>query len=230
MIGKNAIIYGATGGLGHSLCQEFINRGVNVFLIARSGTKLRELAAEFKLKPFQIFNTKTITTDQDYLKTLNWLKTRKKVFSYAVHAAGQGLMKNAFTLSLNDWTEIIDINLTSSFAFFKLIWEVREKNDMELVYFSSASLSKAWPKNGLYGASKAGLEAFAQSLHQDIKSQGGRVWLYRLGSVDTPFFDNVPNHVPREKMLSPREIAKIVVTNVSMPKNTYFPVIPIVSD
>ncbi len=230
MIGKNAVIYGATGGLGYSICQEFISRGVNVFLIARSRAKLKTLAAEFKLKPYQLFSTETLTTNQDHLETLNWLKTREKKFSFAVHAAGQGLMKSASKLSLKDWNEIIDINLTSSFAFFKLTWEFREESDFEIVYFSSASLNQAWPKNGLYGASKAGLEAFAHSLHQEIKTQRGRVWLYRLGSVNTPFFDNVRNHIARDKMLSPGEIAKIVVKNFSISKSTYFPIIPILPD
>lgn len=228
MIGKNAVVYGATGGLGRALCRELINRGVNIYLVARSGAKLRKLADEFKLKPYQILNIKTITTNGDYLKTLNWLKSRKISFNYAIHTAGKGVMKPAARLDLDEWKEVIDINLASAFSFYKLCWEVRDKLELEIVYFSSASLNQVWPKNGLYGASKAGLEAFAQSLHQEIRSRGGRVWLYRLGSVDTAFFDNVPHHLPRQKMIAPDEVAGMVVENLKTSKNAYFPLIPII--
>ena len=226
----NALVYGATGGLGSAICRKLKKTDTNLFLIARSQNKLKRLADELELKASQTFCVKTITSEKDYKKTNQWIKNLQLEFDYGIHAAGQGLMKKAFKLTLKEWNELIDINLNSAFSFFKLLWGARCQENCELVYFSSASLNQVWPKNGLYGASKAGLEAFLQSLQQEIKNEGGRVWLYKPGSVNTSFFDRVKQHLPKEKMLKAEDIAEIVVENLKISPRIYFPIIPILSD
>jgi short-subunit dehydrogenase len=139
-------------------------------------------------------------------------------------------MKPASKLDLAEWKNIMDINLTSAFSFYKLCSDFFPYEGFEIVYFSSASLNQNWPKNSLYGASKSGLEAFAGSIQQEIKSKGGRVWLYRAGSINTGFFNKVKNHLPKEKMLSADDVAKLVVQNLETPPGIYFPMIPILNE
>ncbi len=227
---KNALVFGATGGLGGAICRKLVEKNTNLFLIARSKHKLHRLADELQLKSSQTFCVKTITTEQDFKKTKKWIKNLQIEFDYGIHAAGQGLMKKASNLTLKEWNDLIDINLNSAFSFFRLFWDAHCQANCELVYFSSASLNQIWPKNSLYGASKAGLEAFVQSLQQEIKNDGGRVWLYKPGSINTSFFDRVKKHLPREKMLKAEDIARIVVENLTISPKIYFPYIPILSD
>lgn len=227
---QNALIYGATGGIGKALSQRLKEEGVNIYAIGRSKSKMEALASELNLDSSHLFCIKTITSEKDIKKVQDWLGKLGLRFNIGIHAAGQGLMKSANRLSLKEWQSLIDINLTSAFTFYQLFSNFRNAEAFELIYFSSASLDKPWPKNSLYGASKAGLEAFCSSLQQEIKMEGGRVWLYRAGSIRTGFFDKVKNHLPFDKMLSPEAIARIAVENLKLAKGIYFPVIPIVSD
>lgn len=230
MIDKKALIYGATGGLGKAIVKELQKKNVNIFVIARNRKKLEDLIAELQLNPKQTFCCKTITSQSDFDKVRNWLRHLNTNFDFAIHSAGQGLMKPAANLDLNEWNQLIDANLTSAFAFYKLFYQCRATQNFEIVYFSSASLNRDWPKNSLYAASKSGLEAFAGSLQQEIKKEGGRVWLYRAGSINTGFFSNVKNHLPVEKMLKAEDVAKLVVQNLENPPGIYAPLVSILNE
>lgn len=230
MIDKNALIYGATGGLGKAIIKELQKKSVNIFAIARNKNKLEDLISETQLESNHTFCCNSITSQSDFDKVKQWLLRLNTKFDFAIHSAGQGLMKPAAKLDLSEWNQLLDVNLTSAFAFYKLFSQCHATQNFEIVYFSSASINRDWSKNSLYAASKSGLEAFAGSLQQEIKSQGGRVWLYRAGSINTGFFNNVKNHLPIEKMLSAQEVAKLVVRNLDMTPGIYSPVISILNE
>lgn len=228
MKGENVLIYGATGGIGRALVDQLLRAGANVYAIGRSRERLKNLTTDFNLSPAHLLCAKTLTNEIELEKLMDRLQGVR--FRFAIHAAGQGLIKTAANLRISEWNDIIDINLTSAFAFFKLFSALHTSDHYELVFFSSASISQAWPKNSLYGASKAGLEAFAQSLQKEIKADGGRVWLYRAGSVRTGFFNAIKQHIPLDKMLPPEQIANLVIGNFSVPPGIYFPVIHVLSE
>ncbi|MBU2648555.1 SDR family oxidoreductase [bacterium] len=230
MKNRNALLFGATGGIGEAICQELCAQDFDCYLIGRSAEKLNQLKKKFRLPPEHIFCSASMTTPAGYIQTRKWLESLNQTFPVAVHAAGQGMVRRASKISLEEWQAMMDINLNSAFAFFKLSWEFRADNRFELVYFGSASVDQVWPKNSLYGASKAGLEMFAKSLQKEIRPDGGRVWLYKPGSVRTGFFNGLPNHIPPEKMMDPRLIAKLVVDNLQSDQAIYFPEIPILSE
>ncbi len=230
MKGTNVLVYGATGGIGRAICCELKNRGAEIFLLGRSPKKTKRLVKELDLKPSQAFRVDSITSAADYPKALRWLESLNRRFSVGIHSAGTAIIKKAAKLEVNDWHEVIDVNLISAFAFFRLIREVSSSAGYELVYFGSAAVNQIWPKNALYGASKAGLELFAKTLQKEVRQEGGRVWLYKPGSVRTDFFNNIENHMPPEKMISPEELAKIVVGNFKIDPKIYCPEIPILSE
>lgn len=229
MKNRNALIFGATGGIGEAICQELCSESFNCYLLGRSAEKLSRLRKRHSLDPGQTFCTTSITEAEGFEKTRSWLGQLNQKFSIAIHCAGMGVMKPASKISLEVWQALMDINLHSAFAFFKLAWEIRSVDRFELVYFGSASVEQAWPKNSLYGASKAGLEIFAKSLQKELRPDGGRVWLYKPGSVRTGFFNQIPNHIPQDKMLDPKLIAKMVVENLQQDQGFYLPELSILS-
>lgn len=214
MAERSALIYGATGGIGAAVCRELCAQNIRCFLIGRSAEKLGQLRKELQLKKEDILCTPTITTTEQFESVRSILLNRSQRFNVAVHCAGYGVIKRAVDIDLHEWNVLLDTNLTSAFAFYQLAWAFRDTGPFDIVFFGSAATERPWPKNTLYGASKAGLEMFARCLQAEVRPQGGRVWLYRPGSVRTAFFDQLPPHVPRDKMIDPEILAKIVVRNL----------------
>ncbi len=227
---KCALIFGATGGIGSSLCRAFKKRGIKLLLISRNRQKLNGLRDELDIHPSCTFEAETLTSQEELEKASEWLRRSEQKIDFAIHAAGLGIIKNATNISIDEWKNTIDLNVTSSFTFFQLTWPFRCEQSIQYVYFGSASLMQPWPKNCLYGASKAALESFALSLHKDIRPKGGKVWLYKLGSVDTSFFNSISNHLPKAKMMQSSIVADIVVKNLSCPQEVYSPIITLLPD
>lgn len=230
MKNRNALIFGATGGIGSAVCRELADQNYNCYIIGRSAEKLGHIQKEIGIASGRSVCVSSITDADGFATVRKWLSQVENGFSVAVHAAGYGLMKRASAIDLAEWQSLIDINLNSAFSFYKLAWEFRVTDRFELVYLGSASTEQVWPKNSLYGASKAGLEMFAQSLQKEIEPMGARVWLYKPGSVNTPFFNHVPSHMPPEKMIDPVSLARLVVCNLETDPGIYFPEIVIHSE
>ena len=206
------LIYGATGGIGHALAKEALRLKGNPLLLGRDPQKLQDIASELGLGPDSICATHDLTKGDERIQA--WLSSHGPI-SLAVHAAGKGVMKSIQEITPEEWEEVIDVNLSSAYHFFHLLWPFKAKT-LDLVFLGSASTSQAWAKNCLYGASKAGLAYFCKALQQEIQPQGGRVWHYDLGAVNTPFFNNIKNHLPKEKMIDPAELAKWILTNLQL--------------
>lgn len=225
----NILIYGASGGIGKALCLQ-LKHHHNLYLMGRSMSKLKSLAEEIDLPVYQLFALKDFKTD--FKRLVSWLQQQKKVFDIGIHCAGVGNQKKVIDLTIAEIENTLDINLVSCFMFYQAFATVKNPSRYDLVYLGSAGTDDIWPKNALYGASKAGLEYFSRSLQKEIKPEKGRVWFYKIGSVDTGFFNHLKNHLPKQKMIQPDQLAAIITHNLEKTRdsNIHYPVICIRSD
>ena len=131
-------------------------------------------------------------------------------------------MKPLLEISPLEWAEQIQVHLSDAYHLVQTVWPGRAEQ-LELVFFGSASTLHPWPKNSLYGGLKAGLAYFCQALNEELQPQGGRVWLIEPGAVHTSFFERVKNHLPKEKMIQPEILASWVLDQLTLPRGMYFP-------
>ncbi len=220
------LIYGATGGIGRALAKEVLAQKATPLLLGRDSSKLKALAQELNLSDDLWCATPTLTEGGERIEA--WLKSHSPI-RLAIHAAGKGVMKTLEKIEPTEWEEVMEVNLSSAYHFFHLLWPYK-KDKLDLVFFGSASTHQAWAKNCLYGATKAGLAYFCKSLQKEIQPKGGRVWLYELGAVDTPYFDKISNHIPKEKMICPDELAKWVLSNLTLSHRLFSPNLSLLSD
>ncbi|MDX2471773.1 MAG: SDR family oxidoreductase [SAR324 cluster bacterium] len=223
---SNVLIYGATGGIGRAIAKEAIAHEATPLLLGRDSAKLKDLAQELGLSDKFWCATHELTEGNTRINS--WLEQHAPI-TLAVHAAGRGVMKPLTKITPKEWEEVIEVNLSSAYHFFNLLWPHKNEK-LDMVFFGSASTHQAWAKNCLYGASKAGLAYFCKALQKEIQPKGGRVWLYELGAVDTPYFDNISNHIPKEKMICPKELAKWVLSNLNLSPGLFSPNLSLLSD
>ena len=227
---KNALVYGATGGIGQEMCRQLSSRGIRLFVLGRSPRRVKRLADQLNLPLSHRLCLDSITSEENYQRLVDWLQSQETTFQIGVHCIGYGCQKRAVDLDRNIIADLLNVNLISAFLFYKAFAQIKDEHRFDLVFFGSASVDRSWPKNSLYGASKAGLEYFAGSLQKEVQQEGGRVWLYKPGSVNTDFFDNLRSHLPPQKMIEARELSKIVVGNLEVAADIYFPSITCKTD
>ena len=114
---KKIIVTGASGGIGKSIVEKLYNNGANILATGTRDEKLNELKQKFK-------NIKILKFDiSDHNKIEEFLNTATEDLGGSLDCIvnNAGITKDNLTIrmSMEEWTEVIDINLTSTFLMSK---------------------------------------------------------------------------------------------------------------
>ena len=123
---KKIIVTGASGGIGNSIVAKLYNSGANILATGTKDEKLNELKQKFK-------NIKTLKFDiSDHNKIEEFLNTATEDLGGSLDCIvnNAGITKDNLTIrmSMEEWTKVIDINLTSTFLMSKFAIKKMLKN------------------------------------------------------------------------------------------------------
>ena len=134
-----------------------------------------------------------------------------------VNNAGVGIFTGVAEMTPGQWAEIIDTNLTGVFnACHAAIPYLRRRGGGSIVNISSLSGTNPFAQGAAYCASKAGLNAFSESLMQELRYDDIRVSYVMPGSVATEFAQGDPAKGVEWKV-APGEVAEVVINLLRHP-------------
>ncbi len=191
-----ALIWGASGGIGGALVKHLKSNGWRVFAAARQEDKIPE---EADLK--YTFDATKEATIRD---TATLIAHETDGLNLVVYAAG-GLIPNPLEkLSPEEWSAIMAANLDGAYLTARSSINLLNKGGQMM--FISAYVEKiTLPRMGAYAIAKAGLETLVPVLQKENRKL--KMTLVRPPAVATPFWENVPFNLP-ENALKPGDVAK----------------------
>ncbi|MBW2968301.1 SDR family oxidoreductase, partial [Candidatus Woesearchaeota archaeon] len=156
-----------------------------------------------------------------------------------VNNAGRGLHAPIPKTSLEEWQSVLDTNLTGVFLCtkeaVKRMGRLRIKG--HIITISSIAGLYGAPQYSAYCASKHGVTGFMRSAKLELRKHGIRTSNIHPARVDTEFFDVYTKRPGRSQMLSPDDIADVVIARakrnillivwvrlVNVIKRIYYPV------
>jgi len=220
--GKRCLMTGAAGGVGRATAGLLAAEGVELFLTSRGKGELARLAKDIKtLVPsaahVHFYNCDLLETGfADLL--FERVTDAVGIPDILVNAAGIGKFGKISEITPEDFVELLQVNVVAPFALVrKFLHGMEERGSGSIVNIASIAGVYGYPYCTAYGASKAALVGFSRSLREELMPKGIRVFTVCPSSVDTPFMNNVPKHIPREKMLKPDDVARVVLRLVSQP-------------
>jgi 3-oxoacyl-[acyl-carrier protein] reductase len=218
---KTALITGGSKGIGYGIAEALIKDGIKVAITSRTQESADEAAAALNaLKDGYAIgiasDVRDLTSQQN---AVNQVITTWGRLDYFIANAGVGHFAPIQTLSVEQWHETIDINLTGVFNSIKA--SVAALKETQGYFISIASLAGAnfFETAAAYNASKFGLVGFTQAIMLDLRKDGIKVSTIMPGSVATHF----ANHTPSEKdawKIQPEDIGQIVSDLIKMPART----------
>ncbi len=218
---RHALITGASSGIGKATALAFAEAGIDVALVSRSLEKLEAVATQAKQTGVE---AKAYTLD---LANLPQVEAKIKAIAQdfgnidiLVNNAGIGHTGNLTETSLDDWQQVININLTSVFECVKgILPGMRDRGTGTIINVASIAAKQAFAGWGAYCVSKAGLLALSQTLAQEERAHGIRVTAICPGAVNTEIWDTDTVHVnfDRSKMLTPEIVAQSILHTVLLP-------------
>ena len=134
-----------------------------------------------------------------------------------INCAGVGVGAPVSDLPHDEWSRIIDTNLTGVFNCCKAaIPHLRTRGGGWIINVSSLSSTGPFPGGAAYVASKAGVNAFSDALMQELRGDNIRVATILPGSVATGFSGGEPGSGADWKLL-PEDVARAIVDVLEFP-------------
>tara|TARA_B110000467_G_scaffold87640_1_gene79207 strand:+ start:127 stop:864 length:738 start_codon:yes stop_codon:yes gene_type:complete len=224
---KNIIVTGASGGIGNSIVEKLYEQGANVLATGTRLEKLEELRKKFnniKILKFDISQHEKIE------KFINDA-TEKLGGSLDGVINNAGITKDNLTIrmSLEEWTKVIDINLTSTFLICKYSIKKMLKNKSgKIVNITSVVGHTGNAGQANYTASKAGIVAMSKSLSIEYAKKNinincispGFISTAMTEQIDEKYKETIIAKIPSNKLGKPVDIAN-AVTFLSSDQSDY---------
>jgi NAD(P)-dependent dehydrogenase (short-subunit alcohol dehydrogenase family) len=218
---KTIIVTGASSGIGAAAALLFAAEGADVVLGARRAPELEDLVEKINRGNGRAAFLAGDVKDEGYAEALVDLARREfGGLDGAFNNAGiVGEMVPIPDMGINNWSDVVSVNLTAAFLAAKAQIPAMKKRGGGSIVFTSSFVgfsNGGMPGMGAYAASKAGLIGLVQSLASDHAAEGIRVNALLPGGTVTSaggegnpdVLEFISNLHPMKRMASAKEIAQ----------------------
>lgn len=194
---KTALITGGSKGIGYGIAAALMAQGMRVAITSRSQSNAQEAAAELNKagKGEALGLAADVRDFSSQQKAVEQLLQKWGQLDLLVANAGLGYFASIEDMTLDQWHDTIDTNLTGVFYSIKASLDALKSAKGYIMTISSLAGTNFFPNGSAYNASKFGLTGFTQSVMLDLRQHGIKVTTIMPGSVATYF----NNHQPDEK-------------------------------
>lgn len=211
---SNAIISGATHGIGRAIAEKFLEEGLSVAVCARNEAELRNLANGWR----QRFPAATIVAiPADFAQKSDVLR-----FAAAAHDAFPRidvLVNNAGIFHPGDLAtepeghleELMAVNLFSAYHLTRaLLPRMKDSKSGHVFNLCSVASLKAYPGGGSYSITKYALLGFSDNLREELKPHGIRVTAVCPGATWSRSWSG--SGVEEDRTMAAEDVAEVVWT------------------
>jgi NAD(P)-dependent dehydrogenase (short-subunit alcohol dehydrogenase family) len=193
--GKVAIVTGGGYGIGKQIALAYAKLGAGLVLAARSKDRLEETRADVeKLGTKAIAVQTDVSKEPDCAKMLEAaLRTFGRIDILVNNAGIAGPTKKITDMTLAEWQEVLDINLTGAWLASRAVIPMmaHQKSGGNIVMISSGAGRRGYPLRSPYAASKWAMIGLTQTLAMEWGGEGIRVNCICPGAVEGPRIEAV---------------------------------------
>ena len=225
LTGKKAIVTGGTRGLGHGMAEGLMEAGAAVVIFGTS-KKVIEVAAQFEAKGYWCKGIAVDLADD---------RARQEAFDQAVALlGGLDILVNAAGIQrrhpspefpLQDWKDVLNVNLTAPFDLCQMAAKEFLKKEQpcgKIVNIASMLSFFGGMTVPAYAASKGGVAQMTKALCNELASKGIQVNAIAPGYMDTdmnvaltdvsnPRYREITDRIPAHRWGTPEEMKGTVV-------------------
>jgi NAD(P)-dependent dehydrogenase (short-subunit alcohol dehydrogenase family) len=223
LTGKVVLVTGAGSGLGEATAHTFAAAGCIVACV-----DINQQAAARVCRDLEAQNARGIALHCDVsnagevfavIETVNRQLGRLDI---VVNCAAIDHTLPVSEMSVEQWDQVINVNLRGPFLFAKAALPVMQRQRSgHIINIASTAAVRAWANASAYHASKWGIVGFSRGLSVEGREHGIRVTTIIPGGMRTHFFDRFAEQgIPlpeQENLQDPANVAAAILFAARMP-------------
>ena len=202
-----AVVTGGASGMGEATCRELGRRGLKVAALDVNGEAAERVAEELRSAGLAALGVEVDVTNRPGVQEA-FAKVRGELGPVAVlvTSAGKAGFSRFADITVEAWSEMIDVNLTGTFHCCQVaLPDMVAAGWGRIVMISSSSAQRGSPYMAHYATSKGAVITLTKSLASEYASKGVTVNNIAPSSIDTPMSRRSQ---AEGKLGSPEELAK----------------------
>jgi short-subunit dehydrogenase len=208
----NAVITGASRGMGMAIAKIFATHGYNLFLCSRNENNLLEANEELKMQfPNITIDGKAFDLGKKEQAQLfgQWINNTVDGIDVLVNNAGTFIPGNIWDEPEGALETMLEVNLFSAYHTTRTVLPkmMAAKRGHIFTTCSIASLA-AYPNGGAYSISKYALLGFTKNLRKELYDYGIKVTAIIPGAVYTDSWKG--SGVAEQRIMEAEDIAKMI--------------------
>jgi NAD(P)-dependent dehydrogenase (short-subunit alcohol dehydrogenase family) len=222
--GQAAVVTGGSRGIGLAIARALVGGGGRVVITGRDSRQLEAATGELKAHSSSGGEAHAVRADvrrpREAAGAIEAAAARFGGLDLLVNNAGVGAFTHVADMSIDEWNEVIETNLSGVFyCSHAAIPHLRRRGGGWIINISSLAGKNPFAGGAAYCASKAALNAFSESLMQEVRYDNIRVSYIMPGSVSTGFGGRGESG-EQDWKIAPGDIADIVVDLVTFPSRS----------
>lgn len=219
-----AVITGASSGIGEATARSLVDAGYAVALLARRTDRLEQLATD--LGEHAIALTADVTDRDSLVAASTAIGNRFGRVDLLINNAGVMLLGPFSSDQRDDYRRMVEVNLLGAITATEVFLPQLQDGGGDIVNISSVAGRTARATNGVYAATKWGLNGWSESLRLELQPDV-RVTVIEPGAVATELPDHITHGDTKDAVgdlysrvqVTAADIAEVVAFAVTRPRH-----------
>jgi 3-oxoacyl-[acyl-carrier protein] reductase len=212
---KRYLITGASRGIGRAIAEKLAAEDAVLLLHGRNTVALAQTRKTVEPRCAKVI---LLVHDLAKLSGVSDLiaEVGKGPIDLLVNNAGVAVVKRFTEITTIEWEQTVGVNITAPFMLTQH-FAPRMPPGSSVVNILSIAAKSGFANWSAYCMSKFALEGFSQSVREELRDRKIRVINVYPAATDTNIWNEIEGNWPRDKMISPKEVASAVAYALSRP-------------
>ena len=215
---KKVLITGASGGIGKTLVEKFINNGAKLIITSSNQDKLDNLKNHYGNN--HLYYLLDLSDTNKLADNVKKIREENRDIDILINNAGVAKDNLLIRMNKEQWQDVIDINLTSNFYIIKSILpDMIKSRKGKILGITSVVAFSGNPGQTNYTASKGGMISMYKSLAIEVAQRNINVNLIAPGFIESPMTEalnvdqknSIMDKIPMKKFGLPEDVANLAL-------------------
>jgi short-subunit dehydrogenase len=221
--GLNAVVTGASSGIGKAIAVAIASAGGSVCLVGRNMERLKETAKSCRGSPWPVLVISTdLSTDRGIDDLAHNIEKEFQLADTLVHCAGAHATGGFAETPVSKLDDLYRVNVRMPYVLTQALLPRLKSHRGQIAFVNSSQGLQARAKSSAFAATQHALKAIADSLRQEVNAYGIRVLSVHPGRTASPRMEALFKIEGRpylpDLLLQPEDVAQVVVNALLMPR------------